>query len=196
MSDSLRLHEPQHARPPCPSQTPRVHPNPCPLSRWCHPTISSSVIPFSSRLQSLPASGLFQWVSSSHQVAKVLAFQLHASCSMLESGAPHRGNTSGHDGKGMLGDQCWGAQSGGVPCCEGDTWAVGREHMPPDTPRAGGGQGRPWSRSLSGLPGVQWAAWLQWWAGGDGRAEGAPRHLVGCCGPVSPGFGLHCTLPT
>ena len=48
VSDSLRLHEPQHAaRPPCPSSTPGVHPNPCPLSRWCHPTTSSSVIPIS-----------------------------------------------------------------------------------------------------------------------------------------------------
>ena len=60
MSDSLRPNEPQHARPPCPSPTPRVHPNPSPLSRWCHPTISSSVIPFSSCPQSLPASGSFQ----------------------------------------------------------------------------------------------------------------------------------------
>ena len=50
----------QHARPPCPSPTPGVHPNPCPLSRWCHPTISSSVIPFSSCPQSFPASGSFQ----------------------------------------------------------------------------------------------------------------------------------------
>ena len=58
--DSLRPHEPQHARPPCPLSTPRVHPNSCPLSRWCHPTISSSVIPFSSRLQSFQASGSFQ----------------------------------------------------------------------------------------------------------------------------------------
>ena len=49
----------QHARPPCPSPTPRVYPTSCPLSRWCHPTISSSVIPFS-RLQSFPASGSFQ----------------------------------------------------------------------------------------------------------------------------------------
>ena len=48
MSDSLRPHEPQHARPPCPSPTPGVHPNPCPSSRWCHPAISSSAIPFSS----------------------------------------------------------------------------------------------------------------------------------------------------
>ena len=60
-SDSLRLHEPQHARPPCPSPTPGVHPNPCPLNRWCHPTISSSVIPFSSNPQSFPASGSFPW---------------------------------------------------------------------------------------------------------------------------------------
>ena len=60
MSDSLLPHEPQHARPPCPSPTPGVHPNPCPLSRWCHTTISSSVIPFSSCPQSFPASGSFQ----------------------------------------------------------------------------------------------------------------------------------------
>ena len=60
MSDSLRPHEPQHPRPPCPSPTPGVHPNPWPLSRWCHPTISSSVVPFSSCPQSLPASGSFQ----------------------------------------------------------------------------------------------------------------------------------------
>ena len=60
VSNSLRLHESQHARPPCPSPTPGVHPNPCPLSWWCHPTISSSVIPFSSYPQSFPASGSFQ----------------------------------------------------------------------------------------------------------------------------------------
>ena len=59
MSDSLRPHELQHARPPCPSPTPRVHSNSRPSSRWCHPAISSSVIPFSSCLQSLPASGSF-----------------------------------------------------------------------------------------------------------------------------------------
>ena len=55
----VRSHEPQHARPPCPSPTPRVYPNSCPLSRWCHPTISSSVIPFSSCPLSFPASGSF-----------------------------------------------------------------------------------------------------------------------------------------
>ena len=58
VSNSLQPHEPQHTRPPCPSQTPGVHPNPCPLSQWCHPTISSSVIPFSCP-QSFPASGSF-----------------------------------------------------------------------------------------------------------------------------------------
>ena len=60
MSDSLRPHEPQHTRPPCPSPTPGVYSDSCPLSPWCHPVISSSVIPFSSRLQSFPASGSSQ----------------------------------------------------------------------------------------------------------------------------------------
>ena len=67
MSDSLQPHELQHTRPPCPSPTPRVYPNSCALSQWCHPTISSSVIPFSSSVipfsscpQSFPASGYFQ----------------------------------------------------------------------------------------------------------------------------------------
>ena len=60
MSNSFWPHEPQHARPPCPSPTPGVHPNPCPLSWWCHPTISSSIVPFSSCPQSFPASGSFQ----------------------------------------------------------------------------------------------------------------------------------------
>ena len=67
VSNSLRPHESQHARPPCPSPTPRVYLNSCPSSRWCHPAISSSVIPFSSCPQFLPASGsvptsqLFAW---------------------------------------------------------------------------------------------------------------------------------------
>ena len=59
VSDSLRLHEPQHVRPPCPSPTPRVHSNSRPSSQWCHLTISSSVVPFSSFLQSFPTSGSF-----------------------------------------------------------------------------------------------------------------------------------------
>ena len=67
VSNSLRPHELQHARPPCPSPTPEVYPNSCPSSRWCHPTISSSVIPFSSCPQSFPASGGFQmsWLFAS-----------------------------------------------------------------------------------------------------------------------------------
>ena len=60
MSDSLWPSGPQHSRLPCPSPTPGVHPNSCPLSRWCHATISPSVVPFSSRLQSFPATGSFQ----------------------------------------------------------------------------------------------------------------------------------------
>ena len=59
MSDSLRPHELQHARPPCPSPTPGVHSNSCPSSWWCHPAISSSVVPFFSCSQSLPASESF-----------------------------------------------------------------------------------------------------------------------------------------
>ena len=60
MFDLLQPHEPHHGRPPCPSPSPGVHPNPCPLSQWHHPTISSSVISFSSCPQSFPASGSFQ----------------------------------------------------------------------------------------------------------------------------------------
>ena len=60
VSNSLQPHGLQHARLPCPSPTPGICSNSCPLSRWCHPTISSSVVPFSSRLQSFPASGSFQ----------------------------------------------------------------------------------------------------------------------------------------
>ena len=76
MSASLWPHGLQHARPTCPSPTPGVYSNPCPLSQWCHPTISplsSTPIPAFSLSQH---QGLFKWVSSSHQVAKVLEFQL------------------------------------------------------------------------------------------------------------------------
>ena len=68
VSDSLRPHEPQHARLPYPSPTPGVHPNPCPLSRWWHPTISSSVVPFSSCPQSFPASGSFPFASGGQSI--------------------------------------------------------------------------------------------------------------------------------
>jgi len=76
VSNSLWPHEPHHARPPCPSPTPWVHPNPCPLSWWCHPTISYSVVSFSSGLPSFPASGSFlmsQLFASSGQSTGVSA---------------------------------------------------------------------------------------------------------------------------
>ena len=76
VSDFLELHGPQHARPPHLSPTPGVHPNSCPLSQWCHQTISSSVIPFSSCPQSFPASGSFpmsQFFASGGQSIGVLA---------------------------------------------------------------------------------------------------------------------------
>ena len=76
VSDSLWPHGLQHTRLPCPSPTPRVYSNSCPLSQWCHPTISSSVVPFSSHLQSFPASGSFlmsQFFSSDGQSIGVSA---------------------------------------------------------------------------------------------------------------------------
>ena len=76
MSDSLWFHGLQHVRLPCPSLSLTVGSTSCPLSWWCHPTILSSVIPFSSHLQSFPESGSFLRVNSSHEVAKVLELQL------------------------------------------------------------------------------------------------------------------------
>ena len=76
VSNSLQPHGLQHARLPCSSPTPGVYSNSCPLSRWCHPTISSSVVPFSSRLQSFPASGSFkmsQFFTSGGQSIRVSA---------------------------------------------------------------------------------------------------------------------------
>ena len=80
VSDPLRPHESQHARPPCPSPTPRVHWNSHPSSRWCHPAISSCVVPFSSYPQSLPASRsfpmsqLFAWGGQSTRVSALASF--------------------------------------------------------------------------------------------------------------------------
>ena len=80
MSDSLQPHESKHARPPCPSPTPEVHPDSCPSSQWCHPAISSSVIPFSFCPQSLPASEsflmsqLFAWGGQSTGVSASASF--------------------------------------------------------------------------------------------------------------------------
>ena len=76
MSDSLRPHGLQHSRPPCPSTTPGVYSNSCLSSWWCHPTISPSLVPFSSCLQSFPASGTFQmsqFFASGHQSTGVSA---------------------------------------------------------------------------------------------------------------------------
>ena len=82
---TLQPHGQQHARPTCPSPTPGVYSNSCPLSRWCHPTISSSVVPFSSHLQSFPASRSFPmsqfFVSGSHNIgasASVLPMNIQA----------------------------------------------------------------------------------------------------------------------
>ena len=80
VSDSLQPHESQHARPPCPSPTPRVHSDSRPSNQWCHPAISSSVVPFSSYPQSLPASGsfptsqLFAWGGQSTGVSALASF--------------------------------------------------------------------------------------------------------------------------
>ena len=84
MSDSLQPHESQHARPPCPSPSPGVHSNSSPSSRWCHPAISSSVIcpllsPFPPASNPSQHQSLFQWVNSSHEMAKVLEFQFNIS---------------------------------------------------------------------------------------------------------------------
>ena len=83
VSNSLRPHESQHARPPCPSPIHGVHSDSCPSSQWCHPAISSSVIPFSSCPNPSQHQSLFwrvsqksEWVNSSQEVAKVLEFQL------------------------------------------------------------------------------------------------------------------------
>ena len=86
VSDSLRPHGLQHTRPPCPSPTPGAYSNSCPLCRWCHPTISSSVVPFPSCLQSFPASGSFpmsQLFASGGQSAPAAAAKLLQSCPTL-----------------------------------------------------------------------------------------------------------------
>ena len=76
VSNSLKPHELQDARPPCPSPTPRVHSNSCPSSQWCHPSISSSVDPSPPAPNPSQQQSLFQWVNSLHEVSKVLEFQL------------------------------------------------------------------------------------------------------------------------
>ena len=86
MSDSLRPHGQQHARLPCPSPPPGAYSNSCPSCRWCHPAISSSVIPFSSYLQSFPALGSFPMSQFFASGGQVLEFQLQLSPSNEHSG--------------------------------------------------------------------------------------------------------------
>ena len=74
VSNSWRPHGPQHARPPYPSPTPGVYSDSCPLSQWCHPTISSSVVPFSTAFNLSQHQGLFKWVSSLPQVLETYTF--------------------------------------------------------------------------------------------------------------------------
>ena len=83
---SLRPHGLQHARLSCPKPATGVYPNSCPLSWWCHPAISSSVVPFSSCFNLSQHQGLFKWVSSSHQVAKYWSFSFSISPSNEYSG--------------------------------------------------------------------------------------------------------------
>ena len=92
VSDSLRPCELQHARPPCPSPTPGVHPNSCASSRWCHPDISSSVVPFPSQIPSFPVSGSFQmsqYFPSAGQSTGVL-HSSHANHEVQDGAATHR----------------------------------------------------------------------------------------------------------
>ena len=98
VSDSLWPHELQHAKPPCPSPTPRIHPNPCPLSWWCHPTISSSVDPFSSCPQSFLASGSFQM--SQFFASRGQSIGVSASTSILPM------NTQDWSPLGLVGSPC------------------------------------------------------------------------------------------
>ena len=92
VSDSLQPHESQHARPPCPSPTPGVHLDSRPSSQWCHPAISSSVVPFSSCPQSLPASEsfpvsqLFAWGGQSTGVSASASFQRNPRADLLQNG--------------------------------------------------------------------------------------------------------------
>ena len=89
---TLRHHESKHARPPCPSPTPGVHPNSCPSSQWCHPAISSSVVPFSSCPQSLPesesftVSQLFAWSGQNTGVSALASFQRNPRADHLQNG--------------------------------------------------------------------------------------------------------------
>ena len=99
MSDSLRPHESQHARPLCPSPTPGVHLDSCPSSQWCHPAISSWLSPSPPAPNPSQHQSLFQWVNSLHEVAKVLEFQ-------LEHHSPQRNPRADLLQNGLVGSPC------------------------------------------------------------------------------------------
>ena len=119
MSDSLQPHELQHARPPCPSPTPRIYSNSCPSSWWCHPTISPSAIPFSSRLQSFPASGSFPvsqfFVSGSQNIYTLFLINCDLIKNFFSEGFP--GGPAGKESAYNAGDL--GSILGGRPPREG-----------------------------------------------------------------------------
>ena len=100
----------QHTRPPCPSPTPRVYPNSCPLSQWYHPTISSSDIPFSSCLQSFPASGSFQMSQLSTSGGQSIGISASASVLPMNTQEPHSVLLPGksHGWRSLVGCSPWG----------------------------------------------------------------------------------------
>ena len=120
MSNSLRPHESQHSRPPCPSPTPGVHSNSCPLSRWCHPAISSSVAPFSSCPQSLlasesfPMSQLFVWGGQSTGVSALASFlpspHLFFRCWLRWHPTPVLLSGKSHGWRSLVGCSPWGCK--------------------------------------------------------------------------------------
>ena len=171
MSNSLRPHEQQHARPPCPLPTPGIHPNPCPLSQWCHPTISSSVLPFSSCPQSFPASGSFQM--SQLFVSGGQSIGVSASTSVLPMNTQDW-SPSGCTGwislqsKGLSRVWCWSLNSNTLA-----TWCKEMTHLKrpwcwESLKAGGGGDDRGWDGWMA--PPTQWIwVWLDsgswWWTG-------------------------------
>ena len=126
VSDSLRPHELQHTRPPCPSPTPEVHPNPCPLSQRCHPTISSSVIPFSSCPQSLPSIKILFyifWIFGNKYADFGLPWWLRGKDSACNAGnvdsTPWSGRSPGEDNGNPLQYSCLGSSMD-----RGAWWAI------------------------------------------------------------------------
>ena len=163
VSDSLRPHESQHTRPPCPSPTPGVHSNSCPLSRWCHPAISPSAIPFSSCLQSFPASGSFPM---SHFFASggrsPLGHKEQAQLSYRTTATKRWKGTSADLKPGAGGGRAWG-------------WAPGRQNSRGKAFQVGAGAACPKTgRGQPARAGEKHRGQWGWWGGllkSLGRAE-------------------------